>query len=273
MRDIARRYKAAIMALGAVDGVRFATQQVFGKRTELSLSFVEDDVKHHLWARADSTDLAIFVQIYRQQDYNIALWPPYQEHVDAQYQSILSATKVPLIIDGGANAGYSPIWFALKYPQARVLAIEPDPENFAVLKRNVAPFHNITAVEAALWNERAIVSVLDSNDWAWGRRFDVTAAGPGIPTVTVRELLDSDLDYAPFIVKIDIEGAETKLLRSNNEWMDDFPLVIFEPHDSLYHWLGVWQGSAHSFFSTLARRKREYLTKGENVFAFLHPQH
>jgi hypothetical protein len=73
------------------------------------------------------------------------------------------------------------------------------------------------------------------------------------------------------IAKIDIEGAETKVLQSNTEWIDEVPLVVFEHHDMLWHWLGPWQGSGHSFFSVLSRRKREYLSKGENTFAFLHP--
>jgi hypothetical protein len=72
-------------------------------------------------------------------------------------------------------------------------------------------------------------------------------------------------------MKIDIEGAETKLLRSNIDWVAKFPLVVFEPHDMLFHWLGPWQGSSHSFFSTLSNCKREYLIRGENIFAFRFP--
>jgi FkbM family methyltransferase len=271
MRALASKYKAAVRALGLRTGLGFATQQVFGKRREIALTIRGGDDRRQVWLRSGSTDLAIFAQIFVQRDYDFSAWSPYANHIGAQYKAILAAGSSPLIIDAGANAGYSAIWFAREYPRARVVAIEPDPANFALLQRNVAPFPNIVPVEAALWNEPATLSVVDQNDWDWGRRFDVGLDGPGIPSVTVNELLQQYESCVPFVAKIDIEGAETKLLRSNDQWADIFPLVIFEPHDSLYHWLGAWQGSAHSFFASLSRRKREYLVKGENVFAFLHP--
>lgn len=73
-------------------------------------------------------------QVFRQKEYDFAHWKPYSEQMDRHYQAILSAEKLPLIIDGGANVGYSPIWFALKYPRAQILAVEPDSENFSLLK-------------------------------------------------------------------------------------------------------------------------------------------
>jgi len=80
-----------------------------------------------------------------------------------------------------------------------------------------------------------------------------------------------DKKWRAIIAKIDIEGAEVNLLKSDNEWIDDVPLVIFEQHDPLWHWLGPSQVNGHAFFSVLPRRKREYLMREENVFAFLHP--
>ena len=42
-----------------------------------------------------------------------------------------------------------------------------------------------------------------------------------VGTVTVQRLLAEDCRYRPLIVKLDIEGAETGLLSSNTEWLDD----------------------------------------------------
>ena len=91
-------------------------------------------------------------------------------------------------------------------------------------------------------------------------------------SVTVPALLAADPRLRIVIAKIDIEGAESELLRSQTEWIDDVALVVFEQHDNLWHWLGLWQGTGHAFFAALSRRKREYLMRGENVFALLHPQ-
>lgn len=271
MIDVARRWKAALQGLGPLNGMRFVAQEVTGWRDEVAIPLAGSGMRHVVWARPRSTDMSIFAQIFRWKEYDFSRWSPYADQLSSYYKEIVAAGKVPVIVDGGANAGYSPIWFALRFPHAKVIAVEPDRENFALLQKNVASFPNIVPVEAALWDEKVLVAVFDPDDTAWGRRFEVTNDGLGMPSVTVPELLDGNDDLVPFIMKIDIEGAETKLFRSNTDWIDNFPLVVFEPHDGLYHWLGPWQGSAHSFFSTLSRRKREYLMHGENIFAFLHP--
>jgi hypothetical protein len=68
------------------------------------------------------------------------------------------------------------------------------------------------------------------------------------------------------IAKIDIEGGEINLFRSNFEWVNNTPLIIFEPHD----WMMPWQGSSCAIYSALVRTPRDYLGGGENVFAFSH---
>ena len=49
-----------------------------------------------------------------------------------------------VIIDAGANIGLASIWFASKFPEARILAIEPEKSNYELLVRNVEPLHHVT---------------------------------------------------------------------------------------------------------------------------------
>jgi len=39
-----------------------------------------------------------------------------------------------------------------RFPFSRVIAVEPDPSNFAAVFGNVARYENVTPVRAALWN-------------------------------------------------------------------------------------------------------------------------
>src|SRR6202012_2981164 len=121
MKDIASNYRRAISALGPVHGMLFAMRETIGRLDELPIYAEESGARYQMWARPRSTDLAVFSQIFRQKDYDFSQWKPYWEHMDERYQAMLAAAKLPLIIDGGAHVGYSPIWFALKYPRARVL--------------------------------------------------------------------------------------------------------------------------------------------------------
>src|SRR5215204_1252324 len=49
----------------------------------------------------------------------------------------LSINFEPLtIIDGGANIGLTAVFFANKYPKSEIVAIEPEEENFEMLRKN-----------------------------------------------------------------------------------------------------------------------------------------
>src|SRR3984893_1559612 len=63
------------------------------------------------------------------------------------------------IVDAGANIGMASIYFAHKYPQAKIIAIEAEASNFDILTRNVRPYPAIISVHAALWNRDGEISV------------------------------------------------------------------------------------------------------------------
>src|ERR1700730_14900976 len=52
--------------------------------------------------------------------------------------SLLQTDKVRVIIDCGANIGITSLFLAARYPDAMIISVEPHPENFALLKSNVA---------------------------------------------------------------------------------------------------------------------------------------
>ena len=63
------------------------------------------------------------------------------------------------IIDAGANIGMASIFFANKYPEATIIAIEAETSNFNILLKNVRPYPTIIPVHAALWNRDGEISV------------------------------------------------------------------------------------------------------------------
>src|SRR6476620_203183 len=79
---------------------------------------------HPLFIRHDSSDLDVFKQIF----------------IDREYRCLDDLTEVRLVIDCGANVGYSSAYFLSHHPTSRIIAVEPDPENFAMLRRNLAHY-------------------------------------------------------------------------------------------------------------------------------------
>src|ERR1035438_1153468 len=94
-------------------------------------------VVHPLCIRHDSSDLDVFNQIFVQQE----------------YAPLYAMTAVRLVIDCGANVGYSSACFLSQYPNCHVVAVEPDPDNFAMLRRNLLAYGSrVTLVQAGVWS-------------------------------------------------------------------------------------------------------------------------
>lgn len=60
--------------------------------------------------------------------------------VDESYPHF-SRFEAKTIIDAGANAGYSSLYFAREYPKAKILAIEPESSNLELLKKKIHTFY------------------------------------------------------------------------------------------------------------------------------------
>ena len=59
-------------------------------------------------------------------------------YIDRVYREIVASGKKPLIVDCGANIGASALWFSARYPEAHIVAVEPAPDNFELLRKNCA---------------------------------------------------------------------------------------------------------------------------------------
>lgn len=53
--------------------------------------------------------------------------------------------------DGGAGAGYATLLLSSLFPSARIISVEPNRANFAMLRNNTASLHNAHPVRAMLW--------------------------------------------------------------------------------------------------------------------------
>jgi FkbM family methyltransferase len=169
-----------------------------------------------LWARTNNSDLSVLYQIFGEQECAVEL-----DHPPAA------------IIDGGANVGYASVYLALRYPQAAILAVEPNDENCQIFKRNCSPFPNIRLLQGAIWHTRTDLEITNPVERSWMIRVQETSAsGRGrIPSFTIDDLL-AQLDERPVdILKLDIEGAENELFSEGDlAWIDRVHCLIIEAH-------------------------------------------
>lgn len=256
----------SIRMLGMSGAVRAHAGNLRGKRVgsaPLLGSVVVKGVKHPVQYRMGSSDWPVLQKIFMADDYDIPS-PAHARAVDDAYAAMVARGVRPVIIDCGANIGLASIWFANRFPDALIYAIEPEPDNFAILTRNCAGYDHIVPLQLAISDRETHVTLANPSGepWAWET---VEAVGGGIPTTTIERLLARQDGTEPLIVKVDIEGFEVELFRSNTGWVDHTPVIVFESHDSMF----PWRGTAHAMLSVLVAQPREYLQRGENIFAIL----
>jgi FkbM family methyltransferase len=134
------------------------------------------------------------------------------------------------IVDAGANIGMASILFALKYPKARIVAIEPEPSNFARLVRNVAPYKMITPIQAALWKEDGEVNLGASTAHPKGAFQIVDKGRQRIRAITVDTVMREAGTDSIDLLKVDIEGAEIEVFESC-AWIKKVQVIAIELHD------------------------------------------
>jgi FkbM family methyltransferase len=136
----------------------------------------------------------------------------------------------PVIIDGGANVGYAALHFAERFPQAIIIAVEPNPETFKILERNCAAHSQIRTVFGALWSHDRGVSLHSDPDSSWA---DSVREGADTPSLLMQALLKTVPGGLPLIIKLDIEGAEGEVCRASPELLRKAACLLIEPHDYL----------------------------------------
>lgn len=208
--------------------------------------------------RVGESDVAALRQVFGEGDYDLGAASPITARIRARSRAIIDAGKMPVIVDAGANIGAASLWFRANYPEAAIVAIEPEPGNGAILHRNLDGRPNIAILDAAIGAEPGFVAI-ENDESGWGARTE--RAEQGIPVVTVTQAIATVPDGVPLIVKIDIEGFERDLFARNLDWLAGSYVVIIEPHD----WMLPGQLSSLSFQKAMAAHDFELFLSGENL--------
>ena len=203
-------------------------------------------VLHHFSLRPNTSDWAVFRQIFLEEEYAVDI------------------TKPPdIIIDAGANIGLFTIYIKTRFPKARVICLEPDPDNFIQLEKNLRPYNDVECLQAGLWNCNTRLRVLDKyNMGKWAMAVEPTTDHRGIESLDMDTLMKRFNLNRLDVVKIDIEGSEKAVFAHNYErWLERTDMIIIELHD---HFI---QGCARTFFSATNEcwPNYDYSTKGENT--------
>jgi FkbM family methyltransferase len=214
--------------------------------------------------RPRTADAAVVSQVFSWLQYDTRHFPQHTRVMRA-YSDILARGRRPLILDLGANNGASARWFAREYPEASIVAVEPDPDNARICRLNTEGYP-VEVVTAAIGGSPGQVSL--ETDAKLSVSYTATrTAGGGVPVVTVGQILaDRHPDHELFIVKIDIEGFEDDLFATGTEWVQDAHVIFIEPHDFKF----PDRDTSRHLQETMGRLPFQVLLSGENLVYVRH---
>ena len=101
---------------------------------------------------------------------------------DQELYRFVTTEDVPRIIDCGASIGLNTCYFKHLYPKSEIIAFEPDPRVFELLKRNCASWgaNDIRLVPKAVWTRESALPF--RGDGKWSGRVDEEATGEDVPS-------------------------------------------------------------------------------------------
>lgn len=216
-----------------------------------------------IYVRPMDTDATTFRDVFVKRPYDLSSFPQGQR-VLAAYRSLLAAGERPVIVDAGANVGAATRWFSLAWPDASIVAIEPDPAAANVCRKNASHLPNVRVVEAAVGSSSGQVQLIRSHGSQATRTERSGTAG--VPIITISEAVELAGGRARlFIAKIDIEGFERDLFAANIDWVANAPVVFVESHDRLFPGQSVTRNVLKVFSAT----QHDVLITGGDTFAFV----
>jgi FkbM family methyltransferase len=158
---------------------------------------------------------------------------------------MLSPTDI--VFEVGSHHGFHLIPIARRV--SRAIAIEPNPHNVAILKKNLAlnSLNNVTVVQAAIGDSVGRISILqDTNEGG------VSSSGMNdLPTISVDLLpLDQLAEQFGFpqFLKIDVEGFENRVLKGASQIMRYRPKIAIEVH---VDWIARYGSSVEELLGLL----------------------
>jgi FkbM family methyltransferase len=202
--------------LGLKGAVATALNRLTGYPRQLSIA--PTGVQGPVRLRLRTSDVSVYKDVLVRREYEIPM------------------DEVRTIVDAGANIGMASIYYANRFPSAKIMAVEPQRDNYALLVRNVSPYPNIVPVHAALWKFDGEIRLgLPENDCSPYARWAFTVMPSGkevVRAVSMRTLMREAGFTSVDLLKVDIEGGEMELFQ-NDEWVNRVSCVMIELHDRI----------------------------------------
>jgi len=153
----------------------------------------------------------------------------WQELVVNKIYEFKSSSSTPYIIDCGANMGLSVYYFSKLYPNATIVAFEPEEAIYEVLQKNITAFKlkNVTVYKKAVWDSETTLQFYTDRGMGGSVTNVFSKQKPTlIQTLRLADFMNKKVD----MLKMDIEGAEFNVLKSCENLLKNVEHLFVEYH-------------------------------------------
>ena len=160
-----------------------------------------------------------------------------------EIDSFDDAQDKPVIVDAGAHIGMSVLYFKTMFPQARIIAFEPIPTNYELIKKNVEEnqLENVELYQAVVAPKPGILRIQEPvGEGVWKSGAGIIPKGwKGIQdnkeikveAIGIAEILRDKID----LFKMDIEGMEYEVIRNAGPQIRNVANWMIEVHPRKDH--------------------------------------
>jgi FkbM family methyltransferase len=189
---------------------------------DMHLKLHLDKFQNPLILRYQSSDAKVFMQIF----------------VEEEYSCLKGIGNINFVVDAGANVGYSSIYLLGLFPDAHIVAVEPDDNNMKICRENLAPYQSrVSMLDSAIWSRKTGL-VFSKEDYRDGRGWSIRVEEadkditPDLYATDIESIL-RDSGYPSIdLLKMDIERSEIEVFSNNYKyWLDRTKNIVIELHD------------------------------------------
>lgn len=204
-----------------------------------------DDLDFPIYLRQGTSDIDNFVQIFFSEEYSFLNIEPSS------------------VLDLGGYIGLASIYLAWNYPDASIVLVEPEPDNYAIAKLNCRGYENIHCVNAGVWSESCTITIDSKIGGDWGTMFKKTTGhdslSSSINAFSVKDLMENHGFETIDFLKIDIEGSEKVIFSdpSCSGWINKCKVISCELHDRMI------PGCSDAFHQAIQNKGFVHGTHGE----------
>jgi FkbM family methyltransferase len=189
--------------------------------------------EHPVYGRAHTSDFLVINAVFGSQEFS--------------FLDDIQGFAPRFIVDLGANIGASVAYFASKFPDATIVALEPSHTNLAVASLNTHPYTNVHLLHGAIWDKETHVHIdrqrTLSGEWGF-RTFDVQGGGGQnwhhtqvplhslIPAYTMESIVTRFKIEQIDLLKVDVECSEYRMFKdsASSKWLEKVGCMTMEVH-------------------------------------------